>query len=574
MENKKYIVEGFSGIRATSEALRQLKMKEYNTYSIEFDKPKQDFANKLWKTEDPVRDITKFSTWEVVKDVSFKFKATPYVLRKLGAIYEGEKTETTDEHFNLLENGSLTRDNDKWAVKGVDGFVKSGDTLVFKYYKGDVLSFSESVYFSKQFAFNTVGDSKLISFKPTLLDEDGEEILNPLKSKMKVVEWKLKELRTNNRTTTLDPFKFNTDIVDGLLKESTKKHPQDLTSEDFEEKPTKENTLAFVGGFPCQPFSHTGKGNGFNDPRGKLFIDTLVSIGRLMPEWGILENVKGILRKDHSWIIDDISLCLRNWGYKTEVIQINSKDFGPQSRPRVYVYFSRVSTPTPSKEFTERILKKSEGEKQDLLDIVLFNYDDLFDESKFSLEERDKYLKLYVKDPIEFWTDKYSSQREVDLGHNYKNVIEAANKTYMGPQTYHIPKGFKPDTHKNRVYATDGTSRYYNINPESDNRAKHIGAVLKSSAPRVVENWFPSSVKYQDETNNGIIKDFGKYSKKEYEGWKMRTLSGYECMRLQGWEDRLIDRVKNESQIQLVKASGDSMTISVMKCIIENLNLK
>lgn len=54
----------------------------------------------------------------------------------------------------------------------------------------------------------------------------------------------------------------------------------------------------YVGGFPCQPFSIAGEGNGFDDTRGTLFFDIVRILQVKQPRNFILENVKGLTSHD------------------------------------------------------------------------------------------------------------------------------------------------------------------------------------------------------------------------------------------------------------------------------------
>ena len=51
-----------------------------------------------------------------------------------------------------------------------------------------------------------------------------------------------------------------------------------------------------VGGFPCQAFSVAGKGQGFDDPRGRLFFEVARIVKAKRPKLVILENVPNFLR--------------------------------------------------------------------------------------------------------------------------------------------------------------------------------------------------------------------------------------------------------------------------------------
>ena len=95
----------------------------------------------------------------------------------------------------------------------------------------------------------------------------------------------------------------------------------------------------FTGGFPCQPFYSAGLGKGELDIRGTLFYDIIRIAKKKLPEFILLENVKGLLSKRHKPTIDKIVFELKKLGYNVYVELLNSKDFGvPQNRERVWIF--------------------------------------------------------------------------------------------------------------------------------------------------------------------------------------------------------------------------------------------
>lgn len=95
----------------------------------------------------------------------------------------------------------------------------------------------------------------------------------------------------------------------------------------------------FTGGFPCQPFSNAGLGLGELDIRGTLFFDIIRIVKNKMPEFILLENVKGLLSKKHKPTIDKIITELEKIGYNVYLELINTKDYGiPQNRERVWIF--------------------------------------------------------------------------------------------------------------------------------------------------------------------------------------------------------------------------------------------
>jgi len=94
-----------------------------------------------------------------------------------------------------------------------------------------------------------------------------------------------------------------------------------------------------VGGFPCQPFSVSGKGLGFTDTRGTLFHDIIRTAREKQPSVLLLENVPGILSNNQGQTFKTILETMVQNGYSNiRWFVLNSKDFGlPQNRERVFI---------------------------------------------------------------------------------------------------------------------------------------------------------------------------------------------------------------------------------------------
>lgn len=108
-----------------------------------------------------------------------------------------------------------------------------------------------------------------------------------------------------------------------------------------------------VGGFPCQPFSKSGKQRGMDEARGTLFWNIARIIEVRKPKIVLLENVRNIAgpRHEHEWEV--IIQTLRQLGYR-----VSSKplvvsphrihpSFGgrPQVRERVFIAATRTNKP-------------------------------------------------------------------------------------------------------------------------------------------------------------------------------------------------------------------------------------
>lgn len=92
-----------------------------------------------------------------------------------------------------------------------------------------------------------------------------------------------------------------------------------------------------VGGFPCQPFSHAGLRQGFDDTRGTLFFEIQRIIEAKKPKAVLLENVRGLKGHDGGNTLRRI-LEILGKEYVVSTRVFNSKDFGlPQNRSRIYI---------------------------------------------------------------------------------------------------------------------------------------------------------------------------------------------------------------------------------------------
>lgn len=99
-----------------------------------------------------------------------------------------------------------------------------------------------------------------------------------------------------------------------------------------------------LAGFPCQPFSHAGKGKGFEDTRGTMFFEILRILKDKSPYGFLLENVEGLIDHDDGNTLKVIVTHLKKLGYYVSYRLIDSQYFGlAQSRKRVYIVGTKVA---------------------------------------------------------------------------------------------------------------------------------------------------------------------------------------------------------------------------------------
>ena len=124
-------------------------------------------------------------------------------------------------------------------------------------------------------------------------------------------------------------------------------HAQETYKLNYNETPTgdisKINAIAIpyhnviCGGFPCQPFSISGKRMGFEDARGTLLYEVLRIAEFHQPEILFLENVKNYLTHNNGQTLDSTIRLIDELGYDANYSVINASTYGvPQKRERIY----------------------------------------------------------------------------------------------------------------------------------------------------------------------------------------------------------------------------------------------
>jgi len=197
----------------------------------------------------------------------------------------------------------------------------------------------------------------------------------------------------------------------------------DITKLDLNIVP-KHDVL--TAGFPCQPFSISGKMKGFEDTRGTLIYNVFQIIEKRQPKVVFLENVKHLIHHDKGNTLKTIIKDLEELGYKVSCELLNASDFGvPQNRERVIIIghkdikFDFTKLKTKPKPILKDILDKD----------VEFEY----------LDEPYTILKDY----------RVQESGLIFIGHRNKSIRKAG----VRPGTEHLSRVHKQP---NRIYSSDG----------------------------------------------------------------------------------------------------------------------
>jgi len=179
-------------------------------------------------------------------------------------------------------------------------------------------------------------------------------------------------------------------------------------------------------GFPCQPFSISGKMKGFEDTRGTLIYHVFEIIEKRKPKVVLLENVKHLVYHDKKRTLAIIIKHLEELGYVVSTQVLNASDFGvPQNRERI---------------------------------IIIGHDKKKFDFSKLKMKSK-PVLKDYLdkKNDFEFLDEPFTilkdQKKQVSglIFAGYRN--KAIRKAGVRPGTEHLSRVHKQP---NRIYSTEG----------------------------------------------------------------------------------------------------------------------
>jgi DNA (cytosine-5)-methyltransferase 1 len=181
-----------------------------------------------------------------------------------------------------------------------------------------------------------------------------------------------------------------------------------------------------TAGFPCQPFSISGKMKGFEDTRGTLIYNVFQIIEKREPKVVFLENVKHLIHHDKGRTLSTIIKHLEELGYLVSSKLVNAADFGvPQNRERIIIIGHK------KKKFDfGKVNKKPKRNLKSFLDKT----------AKFE----------YLNEPYTI-LDDYRVQESglIFIGYRNKKIRKAG----VRPGTEHLSRVHKQP---NRIYSSEG----------------------------------------------------------------------------------------------------------------------
>ena len=299
--------------------------------------------------------------------------------------------------------------------------------------------------------------------------------------------------------------------------------------------------------FPCQDLSIAGKGAGIKKGTrsGLLFeVERLLLIAKqndVLPSYLLLENVKNLVSKNHKYDFDNWLKFLESLGYSNFWQVLNAKDYRiPQNRERVFVVstLKKINYKFPKSKqleiFLKDLLETTVDEKYYLSDKII----NFFRENSKRQKEKGNGFRFTPKDGT--GTAKAITTRAGSrMDDNFIKISEATKKGYK------------------EAYDGDSINLAY---PKSNTRRGRIGSQV---AQTITCN-----------DSMATLVDL-----------KIRKLTPLECWRLMGQKDasfykskealnNMYYKGKDKSNSQLYKQAGNSIPVTVLEDIFEELFLK
>lgn len=194
----------------------------------------------------------------------------------------------------------------------------------------------------------------------------------------------------------------------------------DITKIAAEEIPSHDILCA---GFPCQPFSISGKRKGFEDTRGTLFFDVARIAQYHKPKILFMENVRNFEKHDNGKTLITVEETLNEIGYNLSYKVLNASHYGlPQNRERIFMIAIRKDIDIkefkfPEPTFEQVILKDMLLPDEETSQYIIERKDMKIDKSKIPTVS---LLNEYKLKPMRVGTINKGGQGEriySELGH-------------------------------------------------------------------------------------------------------------------------------------------------------------
>lgn len=331
-----------------------------------------------------------------------------------------------------------------------------------------------------------------------------------------------------------------------------------VTDDDIRQLGRERGPIQVIcGGFPCQAFSVAGKRGGFNDTRGTLFFEIMRFASILRPRYLFLENVVGLLNHDHGNTFETILRTMDEVGYDAEWNVLNSKDYVPQNRERVFIIGHLRGGRT------RKVFPLSDASTEADCKLV----------GKLALPGKDQWNRVYSTEGLSPTLTTMQGGRQepkiiLQKTHGATTTMKINETgTLQAARLDKVPCIVRPVLTPDREEKKQNGRRFkepgepmFTLTAQD----KHGVAILDTKSPdelRVYREYCPTLQ----------ASDY-KEPKQVYRDYRIRKLTPRECFRLQGFPDWAFDRASAvNSDSQLYKQAGNSVTVNVIHAIASQL---
>ncbi len=347
-------------------------------------------------------------------------------------------------------------------------------------------------------------------------------------------------------------------------------------------------------GFPCQPFSKSGKQHGVTDKtRGTLFFDIMQIVKAKHPRYVLLENVRNLTGPKHSETWALIIASLREEGYTvSERPTILSphlipKEFGgaPQVRDRVFIAAELNSTKEPIHISREAF--KDSHNPHDWNISKYLNTDNEISKNKeitaYRLKDNEltwleawDYLVMNIDQDIlpgfPIWVDALEAAPNIQKDMpQWKKDILIKNSNFYKENIRFIDEWLKKKWGKNQQLISDFPISRQKFEwqarrqfPSKENRTiKSLVLQMRPSGIRVKPaTYLPALVAI---TQTSIV---GPDVKDGIESF--RKITPFEAAKLQGLDGRMFDKAQVVDSVAY-KQLGNGVNAGIVKYVVKKL---
>lgn len=301
-------------------------------------------------------------------------------------------------------------------------------------------------------------------------------------------------------------------------------------------------------GFPCQDISVAGKQLGFNGARSSLFFRVMRLVQDLeekdRPTYLFIENVKNLLSVNGGTDFLKLLIALDESGYDAEWQVINSADYVPQNRERVFVIGHLRG------RSTTKVFPIERADRENSVQIIAHR------------EGFRRNMQVFSPEGI---TESLDTGQGGGRGHYTDMPVFCDMSKSAGIQTYDNAFCLQARYHKgicNRRKETSGIC----VPVLTPDRAEK-----RQNGRRTKGNGEPMFTLTGQDRHGVMIStpDGMAFYAVWYEKYQcyvaIRKLTPRECFRLQGWSDEYFHRAELvNSDSQLYKQAGNGVTVPVI----------